>query len=208
MQAINLFTRKENITDIDKGQKIIAAIYLVTGHLPESDPLKRSLREASTMLVGTSAKEAASTIKTYLGAAMLAGLISEKNSSIIVYELQQLLSRTSADVGEKLEVLLAAQENSDATKRSQMSYRPKPLFEAPRPTPKNHEEIVENKNKRQQTILSFINERKSAGIKDIAALFPGLSEKTVQRELGVLVSTGKITKRGNKRWSVYMSVGA
>jgi DeoR/GlpR family transcriptional regulator of sugar metabolism len=68
--------------------------------------------------------------------------------------------------------------------------------------------IFENKNKRQHTILSFINDRKSAAIKDIAALFPDISEKTIQRELGTLVALGKITKRGNKRWSLYMAVGA
>jgi len=64
----------------------------------------------------------------------------------------------------------------------------------------------ENKSKRQDAILSFINERKSVGIKDIAALFSDTSEKTIQRELATLVATGKVSKRGEKRWSIYMSI--
>jgi predicted HTH transcriptional regulator len=64
----------------------------------------------------------------------------------------------------------------------------------------------DQKNKRQSDILSFINQRKSAVIKDIAALFPDVSEKTIQRELGALVDAGKITKRGSKRWSIYLAV--
>ncbi len=64
----------------------------------------------------------------------------------------------------------------------------------------------ENKNKRQNDILSFINEKKAVAIKDISALFSDVSEKTIQRELGVLVEKGKITKRGSKRWSVYMAI--
>jgi DeoR/GlpR family transcriptional regulator of sugar metabolism len=66
--------------------------------------------------------------------------------------------------------------------------------------------INENKSKRQDAILSLINERKSVGIKDISVLFSDTSEKTIQRELSTLVAAGKITKRGEKRWSVYLSV--
>jgi predicted HTH transcriptional regulator len=64
------------------------------------------------------------------------------------------------------------------------------------------------KDSRQEKILSFINERKSAVIKDITALFPEVSEKTIQRELGSLIDTGRITKRGSKRWSMYMAVNS
>ena len=71
---------------------------------------------------------------------------------------------------------------------------------------KKFESISDNKYKRQSEILSFINNKKSVAIKDISALFPDVSEKTIQRELGALVSTGKITKRGSKRWSLYMAV--
>jgi predicted HTH transcriptional regulator len=65
-----------------------------------------------------------------------------------------------------------------------------------------------DKNARQDTILSFINDRKSVVIKDIVSLFPDVSEKTIQRELNKLVENGKITKRGSKRWSVYMAVNS
>jgi predicted HTH transcriptional regulator len=69
------------------------------------------------------------------------------------------------------------------------------------------DKIYKVKGDRQQTIMTFIDDRKAASIKDISALFTDVSEKTIQRELSSLVASGKISKRGSKRWSVYMAAG-
>jgi hypothetical protein len=219
MTSFNANKIKINQKDIEKGQKIVAAIYLITNHLSDNDPIRQSLRSLSASFVTSSPLEQKTTIsqiEILLGSAVLAGLISEKNSSIVIYEAKHFYSDNSAE-----EVLgsLFGYENSnhlheqsfikDIKKTSSYGLIPSPK----RPNDslsyiKNHEKNIINKDSRQNKILSFINERKSAVIKDIVLLFPEVSEKTIQRELGALIDSGRITKRGSKRWSIYMAVNS
>ncbi len=211
MDTNNYQNLKQKIKDTSKGQKIAAALYLVSAHLSDTDPLKIALRTHAVAL-STSEHEgyktsAARAIETLLGSAVIAGLISEKNASIISLELRHFVIQvtTEPDTISHLFTTSSVLEDTLPAKRPvpQSSYTSRPItIHNPLKIPL----INENKSKRQDTILSFINERKSASIKDISALFSDTSEKTIQRELGALVQAGKITKRGEKRWSVYMAV--
>ncbi|MEK7228244.1 MAG: DeoR family transcriptional regulator [Patescibacteria group bacterium] len=204
--------------DIQKGQKILAAVYMVTSHLPETDPIVRELRSCTTSFVcapQARAKELLVSVETLLGAAVLAGLIGEKNSSVISYEARHFYENIAEQVGGgELRHLFGATGQTPIskghsikdTKRTQStsltdtSQRPKLSLSNTR----NPSDIIPRGDK----ILSFINDRKSAGIKDIVSLFPDVSEKTVQRELNRLLEEGKINKRGSKRWSIYMAVNS
>ena len=211
-----------SIKDSTKGQKIAAALYLVTAHLSDTDPLKATLRDHAVSLLALDATpethELALSITDVLGVAVLARLISEKNASIIVLELRHLVT-LALGVGDSTTSDLRAHfGDSEDSYTSSLSSSKKTL---PRSSSLGQfassgavrtGEITSakagaqqgTKDKRQAQILSLINDRKSAGIKDIAGLFPETSEKTIQRELGALVASGQITKRGQKRWSVYM----
>jgi hypothetical protein len=214
MDSLHYLNLKSSVKDNGKGQKIAAAIYLVTGHLSDIDPLKNALR-THAVTVSTADHDghktaAARAIDTLLSTAVIAGLISEKNASIITLELRHYMVQVTNEP-DALSALFAPvlesrpAGNSTAPKMSQnLSYTPRPMSVS---TVTKPPVFNENKSKRQDAILSLINERKSVGIKDIAVLFSDTSEKTIQRELGALVSAGKITKRGEKRWSVYMAVG-
>lgn len=59
---------------------------------------------------------------------------------------------------------------------------------------------------RTQSILEILKTSGSMGIKDICSNLPEYSEKMIQRELLTLVSEGKVTKTGLKRWSRYSVV--
>ena len=59
------------------------------------------------------------------------------------------------------------------------------------------------KDSRREMILSLVKEKGETSIKDITAHFPNCGEKTIQRELAVLVSTNVLKKTGEKRWSQY-----
>ena len=59
------------------------------------------------------------------------------------------------------------------------------------------------RNNRREKILSLIKNKKDISIKDISLSFPDCSEKTISRELNVLISKGHIKKTGAKRWSRY-----
>jgi hypothetical protein len=202
----------ENIMDKSKGQKIVAALYLVTAHLSDTDPLKVAVRTEALALVRTESVSLAlvrDRVEMVLGGAVLAGLISEKNASIILLEVRHFVASV-IDGHADVRALFAAP--SHAPTLSDTPTKKLPSFSAS--VASLHSTLsdtkplktTEAKSDRKQAILSFINDRKSAGIKDIAAIFPDLSEKTIQRELGALVSEGKMTKRGSKRWSVYMAV--
>jgi hypothetical protein len=57
--------------------------------------------------------------------------------------------------------------------------------------------------KRTSLILEFVRKHKNVSIKDIAKVIKGFSEKTIQRELTLLISMGLVEKRGERRWSIY-----
>jgi hypothetical protein len=209
MDQYNYLNKNNNIKDNKKGHKIAAALYLVSNHLSDIDPLKIALRShavtLSTVIHEDTIVATSAAVNDLLEVAMIAHLISEKNASIIILELRHYLASLTieSDSLHALFMPVFEQGNHQVNNGHKMSYISRPIKIS---NPAKIPIYNENKSKRQDTILSFIDERKSVGIKDIAALFLDTSEKTIQRELGALVASGKITKRGEKRWSVYMSV--
>jgi hypothetical protein len=230
MQSINPSKIELSIKDSTKGQKIAAALYLVTSHLSDTDPLKLTLRSHATLLMDTVSVEGshalALKITDTMTVAVMSRLISEKNASIIILELRHFVTLLASEgdtlTGSLLEHFDQSSDrytetsaSSKKTLSSTPSLRHFPVSSRSEIgasiAPKGSGQAVSvngTKSHRQEQILSLINDRKSAGIKDIAGLFPDTSEKTIQRELGSLVAAGRITKRGQKRWSVYMAVTA
>ena len=60
------------------------------------------------------------------------------------------------------------------------------------------------KTKRQQQIISYLQNRSWTSIKDIARQISDCSSKTVQRELVEMVEKNVLKKTGERRWSRYM----
>lgn len=200
----------ENKAILSKGQKIIAALFLVTMHLPESDPLREKIRLLAVDLLDCPADERpeiVSSLISLLEAASLARMVSEHNTRIIVTELRYFGDPIYHLDGSISALFPVTQDKGHLldkrTSYNDMSFIKKTIDGG---VQDNRLLIKENKSKRQDKILSYINDRKSANIKDIATLFPDTSEKTIQRELGALVAAGKINKRGNKRWSLYLAI--
>lgn len=75
---------------------------------------------------------------------------------------------------------------------------------------KNYISNNEKRQNRKDIILNFITERRLNGdiegvmVKDILTKIKDVSEKTLQRELSVLVAKGVLRKIGDKRWSRYV----
>jgi len=61
----------------------------------------------------------------------------------------------------------------------------------------------ESKINRRTIILKLFKKNKELTIKDVSCEVSGCSEKTIQRELLALVSTGVLNKKGERRWSRY-----
>ena len=62
---------------------------------------------------------------------------------------------------------------------------------------------IAQKINRRNSILELVKDKNEVTIKDIASVISDCSEKTIQRELGVLVALGVLRKEGDKRWSKY-----
>jgi len=58
-------------------------------------------------------------------------------------------------------------------------------------------------NERKNKIVSFLAGNGKKTVKEIASIFDGVSEKTVQRYLLDLVRSGKLAAKGEKRWRKY-----
>jgi predicted transcriptional regulator len=71
----------------------------------------------------------------------------------------------------------------------------KPLFGSSGNTP--------DSSKRREIIVSLLREKNEIQIKDVSELIKECSEKTLQRELSSLVSSGVLKKEGDRRWSKY-----
>jgi hypothetical protein len=59
------------------------------------------------------------------------------------------------------------------------------------------------KDDRTAAVLGFIVSHGKVGVPDVAAHFPSVSSKTIQRELAALVTSQKVVKDGARRWTTY-----
>ena len=205
MQKNHTIQDIRGVTDSSKGQKLVAALYLVTNHLSDNDPLKVAIRSHAVVFADPRGDvlQVVPIVTNLLNAAVLIGLVSEQNVNIIIRELMKYTGSAHSSI-----------DTFFTEPSTSLSYTAKPktfprmsiMSDTLSNKSENNHISNDNKNKRQNDILSFINDRKSAAIKDISTLFPDVSEKTIQRELTTLVADGRITKRGSKRWSIYMAI--
>ncbi len=56
---------------------------------------------------------------------------------------------------------------------------------------------------RTKKILELVATSSGVSVKDLSQVVPGVSEKTIQRELSALIESGQIRKEGERRWSLY-----
>jgi hypothetical protein len=61
----------------------------------------------------------------------------------------------------------------------------------------------DSKDDRRSIIIKLLTKKSGLGIKDFADSIKGCSEKTIQRELLAMVSSGLLKKEGERRWSTY-----
>lgn len=72
-----------------------------------------------------------------------------------------------------------------------------------KPNSHKHVEPIVGKDERKTHILSILDSGRHLGVKDFLSAIPGISEKTIQRELSDLVSSGVLKREGERRWSRY-----
>lgn len=63
--------------------------------------------------------------------------------------------------------------------------------------------VAVKKNRRQSLIIGLLKRKKEIMIKDVVGIITDCSEKTIQRELSLLVDSGLLKKEGERRWTRY-----
>lgn len=202
-----------------KTEKLASAVYLITGHFSDSEPMKWTLRKKVSELLSfiltyknirqselpsfvQEVKTKVHEIISLMDVCVLGGLLSQMNFSIVEKEFVNMINLISN-----------YKQKSDSTN----GVIPASFFDAVHFAPGFHQSHLTTvkdtsfvkdtnafkSNNRQGIILGLLRKKKDLSIKDIATIIKDVSEKTIQRELVSLIEAGIITKTGERRWSKY-----
>lgn len=199
----------QNIMELKdkKPEKLASAIYLITAFLSDQEPLKWKLRAFATELVSfsVSLKERQVTILEtkgivlkimgLLSVANNVGLISAENCSLMQGELVKYadILDDSVNISGFLNIEFPKQNIEQLEESHRIRDKSLKKFGA----------VSVKKNGRQGVIITLLKRKKEVMIKDISPLISDCSDKTIQRELSLMVKTGILRKVGEKRWSRY-----
>ena len=209
-----------------RAERLIAAIYLLTNHIPSNEPLRNAIRSTSISLLSeilafrddmrafespkfiafqSTARELISLIRLLA----VSGLISIQNTDVITEALDELVN------------FLAVSQRSPISESVRFSREDfldaGPMYSGPKKDVKDVLSIKDRKTSdgdvlykttpqitaRSNSILDILRSGGEMGIRDIIVHIPEYSEKMIQRKLLDLVQTGQVKKVGAKRWSKY-----
>jgi len=91
--------------------------------------------------------------------------------------------------------------HQDTEEKKKMTFRKSKLVRA------MSEKDKELRNERKSKILSLLKEGRKLTLKDFVSSIPGVSEKTIQRELLSFMNSGVLKREGSRRWTRYFIEG-
>ena len=194
-----------------KLQKLSAALYLITNVIHDSDPIKWRLRDTSLSLLSQTKSDhlllgqlipAISQVLSLIDIARLNASVSTMNFDILKQEYlairNKLEEQNRPEFLKQLAIPESGLEASNIVRQFSSSIATKSI---------NHQSAPRLiANTRRDGILKLIKQQGPISIKDIAKSVPGVSSKTVQRELAELVRAGLLKKEGDRRWSRYSAL--
>lgn len=143
------------------------------------------------------------------------GYISKENSPILLKEYEQLAERFSLSVHPSPFTSIQDFSVPEIDPPQEVGAAPRLSHNEQRPIEQNlnkgqnngHlKDVSKGQTPRLQKILQFVRANPNSSIKDIASTIKDCGEKTIQRELSVLIEQGLIKKVGERRWSVYIAL--
>lgn len=209
-------------------ERICAALYLLTRHIPESEPLRMEIRSQAIALL-----EKVLYMKDEMRATESSALISFESSIRRLISLIRILTAAGRVSFQNAETVIGALDELSgfivSSRRSSLSEtislnREELIGDtSPLNDRQSLKDIKDTKkyikdradlsdtsssspSSRAQGIVAVLRGAGELGIKDISARLPDYSEKMIQRELAALVLSGEVKKEGSKRWSRYSLV--
>ncbi|NOY35630.1 MAG: hypothetical protein GXP44_01770 [bacterium] len=221
---------KDTITD--KMRKLTSALYRVTELYPDKEPIKWALRNSAVCLyidllsvmsdrevmsdrVYNKLLNSISEIIHALELASVGGFVLDINFEILKKEyiaLNNLLKNGVFDfiyerkllAGSEFEAIKEIINEASRLK----SAKPSPQRQASGANGRKAEQkplrgAARSNGEKRGVIMDFLAKNGKKTLKEIAVLFNGVSDKTVQRCLFDLVKSGDLKAEGEKRWRVY-----
>jgi predicted transcriptional regulator len=199
----------------------------MTNHLSDNEPLKRSLRDKSSSLVsfmigykdlngiqsysfGKEAESKILEIVSLLEVSQNIGLISRMNFSIVQDEFIKLISAIKTSPLPETPSVQSHSINQNYFNVGAYKTPAKQTLDSASVSPNSGSKSADantissqKKSSRQTIILSIIKKKGEVTIKDVSEVIKNCSEKTIQRELNSLLSSGVVKRTGERRWSKY-----
>jgi len=215
-----------------KTEKLVSALYLLSSFISDKEPIKWQMREEGVNLLSQSlclsdrlssermlayTKFISTGLKflSFLEVSYLGGIISEMNYNVLKYEFETLIKKAEfEEKGSGNKSLIfpehffevqadQVEESSNVLSKGQTLMSDRMSLKKTTETVRTNELKQKDKSNRQEVIINLLKKNSELGIKDFTSSIKDCSEKTIQRELVLLVSKGLIKKAGEKRWSRY-----
>lgn len=205
-----------------RAERVVAAIFLATNHIPASESLRKEARETSLLLLRESLalrdelrasqsrhvsafRASVRFLTSLLRMLTVGGFISLQNAAVLIEALDELgaflqtaqASSLSDTVSFSREDLIDVQ----SPVKDKVNVKDKTSI-------KDRDNVSDRGTQgalsvRKENVLDVLKGGGSLGIADVSAHLPEYSTKMIQRDLLELVAAGRVKKSGNKRWSKY-----
>lgn len=210
-----------------RAERLVAAIHLLTNHIPAEEPLRRSVRTGSLTLLSDvmELRDEMRALESYkihafqvsirhlismLRILAVAGFVSIQNADAVTEALDELGNfLTVSQKSPVSENIRFSREDLLDVRMTDVSVK-KDIKDATYVKDKGNKDtdVLYNKtpsavSARGDVLLDILRSGGEMGIREVAAHVPEYSEKMIQRELLDLVQRGLIRKSGLKRWSKY-----
>jgi hypothetical protein len=209
-------------------ERISTALYLLTRHIAQSEPIRERIRSESVGLLSrvldlrdemrtlesSSILDFQSAVRHLISLVRIltaGGFVSLQNTEVVVEALDELSAFVSSSQRSSFSegVSLTLQDiMGDTGPLAKITPVKDKISVKDREVIKDNQGLSMNKGSettkvRSDGIVAILGQNGALGIKEICARLPDYSEKMIQRELAALVKNGRVTKNGFKRWSTY-----
>lgn len=203
-----------------KAERLAKALQLIAPAFKNTESLRDRINTLAISIIDASLLPPASArsilprellaLSSMISIAQTSGLLSTMNAELVIRETHALLQEVALYEDPRLS-FDDAPTLSDIAKGATSNDIRKLVNTKNSSSPKTHhkEGIKDTSGKRtnikdrRDAVLSVIKDKRKASIRDISTLIRGVSEKTIQRELSVLINEGIVLKMGERRWSTY-----
>ncbi len=210
-----------------RAERLAAALFLVTKHVPAGEPVRSSIRAGAiriledvlalrdemrtdsqnVMACRASVRNQISLVRVLA----VAGFLSIQNTNTMIEGLDDLGAFLNASQGSPLsETYSLSQESLSDIREGHIkdtNIVKDRAYVKDTSVSSDTVSLKKDIHVREESIIAVLRSGGELGIRDIAANLPEYSEKMIQRHLVDLIGGGRVKKTGLKRWSRYSVAG-